>query len=102
MAQFVLVASGITNENFEKAMEVKIRSAGAITFVPQQSNQHGVNAAGMSSVKVNPQQPTSADVLNMVRFEWNHDGEEFGAEIVRVLAGHHHNREEEHRHEPAA
>jgi hypothetical protein len=100
MSQFVLVAGGISNENFEKAMEVKIRSSGKITFVPQHGNQHGVTTTGMTSTKVNPQQPTGADVINMVRFEWNHDGEEFGAEIVRALAGHYHQREQQH--EPAA
>jgi hypothetical protein len=35
MAQFVLVASGISAEHFEKAMEVKIRSGGKVSFVPK-------------------------------------------------------------------
>ena len=99
MAQFILVANGVTNENFEKAMEVKIRSGAKITFVPQHSQQHGVTSSGMSSTKGGSQQAT-ADLLNTIRFEWNRDGEEFGAELVRVLAGH--RKEEETRHEPAA
>ena len=100
MSQFVLVASGISNENFEKAMEEKIRSGGKVMFVPQHTTQQGVTSVGMSSVKQTPNSLSSPDVLNMVRFEWNHDGEEFGAEIVWVLAGHRRHLEE--RREPAA
>ena len=100
MSQFILVANGISNENFEKAMEEKIRSGGKVTFVPQHGNQHGVTTGGMSSTKQNPQTPNGPDVLNMVRFEWTHDGEEFGAEIARTLAGH--DRHQEQQHEPAA
>jgi hypothetical protein len=97
MAQFVLVASGISSENFEKAMEVKIRSGGKVSFVPQTVNQNGAHTMGMSSAKPNA---NGSEVLNIVRFEWGHDGEEFGAELVRALAGHHHQHEQ--RHEPAA
>jgi len=100
MAQFVLVASGISSENFEKAIEAKIRSGGKISFIPQASQQHSVNTQSMSTTKVNPQQPNSPDLLHSVRFEWAQDGEEFGAEIVRVLAGHRHQHEQQH--EPAA
>jgi hypothetical protein len=100
MSQFVLVANGISSEDFEKAMEVKIRSGGKISFLPQQvQGQHGVTTQSMSSVKASP---AALEVLNSVRFEWAHDGEEFGAEIVRVLAGHRHQHEEHQRREPAA
>lgn len=97
MAQFVLVASGISSENFEKAMEVKIHSDGKISFIPQQMANHGVGTQGMNSSRANQNAP---ELLNVVRFEWDHSGEEFGAELVRVLAGH--RKHEEQRHEPAA
>jgi hypothetical protein len=102
MAQFVLVANGISSEDFEKAMAIKIRAGGKVSFVPQVvQGQHGVTTHGMSSAKVAPQNPNSQEeVLNVVRFEWDQSGEEFGAEIVRALAGHRH--QQEHRHEPAA
>jgi hypothetical protein len=79
MTQFILVANGITNENFEKAMEVKIRAAAKITFVPQGASQHGATTQSMSSAK--PASNAPAEVLNSVRFEWTHDGEELGAEF---------------------
>jgi hypothetical protein len=99
MAQFVLVASGISTVDFEKAMEVKIRSDGKISFLPQAvQSQHAVTTQGMSSVKT--AQQNSPEILNAVRFEWDQTGEEFGAELVRVLAGHRHHHEQQR--EPAA
>jgi hypothetical protein len=93
MAQFVFVANGISNEHFETAMEVKIKSGSAVRFVPQGSQGHGagVNSPGMSSVK--SQNGSGPDQLQNVRFEWDLNGAGFGAEIVRVLAGHRHNQE---------
>ena len=99
MAQFVFVASGISNEHFEKAMEVKIKSVNAIRFVPQGHQAGGISSPGMSSVR--PQNgPAGPDLLQNVRFEWDQDGAEFGAEIVRVLAGR--DRKQEQQHEPAS
>jgi hypothetical protein len=97
MSQFVLVANGISSEHFEKAMEIKIRSGVRVSFIPQPSQQLGVNTQSMSSVKANPAAP---EILNSIRFEWDHAGEEFGAEIVRALAGHHQQHAQQH--EPAA
>ena len=91
MAQFALIASGVSTEHFEKAMEVKIRSGGKVSFVPQVAQQNGAITHGMSSIKNG-----NADVLNTIRFEWTQDGEEFGAEIVRALAGQHHRQERSH------
>ena len=34
MAQFVLVASGVTDADFEKAMEIKIRAQEEVIFIP--------------------------------------------------------------------
>lgn len=97
MAQFVLVASGISSEHFEKAMEIKIRSREKVSFVPQAGQQHGVVTHGMLSVKTG-----NVELLNTVRFEWDQSGEEFGAEIVHALAGHQYQHQHEQRHEPAA
>ena len=99
MAQFVFVASSISNEDFEMAMEAKTRSGSAVKFVPQGQTQiSGVASPGMSAAK--PQNSTGVEVLHNVRFEWDQNGAEFGAEIVRVMAGHHHKQEQQH--EPAA
>jgi hypothetical protein len=86
MPNFVFVASGISNERFEKSMEVKIKSGDAVKFVPQGNQQHngGIVSPGMSSAKA---AATTPEVLNNVRFEWDQAGAEFGAEIVLVLAG---------------
>ena len=81
-------------------MEIKIRSDRKVSFVPQHGSQYGVTTTGMASVAPTPQNPNAPEVINTVRFEWNQDGEEFGAEIVRALAGHH--RQHEKQHEPAA
>ena len=99
MPQFVFVASGISNEHFEIAMDVKIKSRDTVKFVPQGNPQHngGVISPGMSSAKIPANAP---ELLHNVRFEWDQNGAEFGAEIVRVLAGHH--RKQEQRNEPAA
>ncbi len=86
MAQFVLVASGVSTVDFEKAMEVKIKSHEKVRFVPQgvPGNQGNPSSPSMSSAKAG-----NAEVLNNIRFEWDHEGHTFGAEIVSVLAGHH-------------
>ena len=94
MAQFVLVTSGVTHADFEKAMEIKIRAQDKVIFIPQNSNNHGVENQGMYSAKGSPS--AKEELLNLVRFEWDQAGAEFGAEIVKVLAGHHRQQEEEH------
>ena len=99
MAQFILVANGVSNADFEKAFEVKLKAGGKINFLPQpvqQGQGSGVASTGLNSVKP----PNAPEVLNGVRFEWDQTGEEFGAEIVRALAGHRHHQEQ--RREPAA
>ncbi len=88
MAQFVIVASGVSNVQFEKAMEIKIKAGNKVNFVPQGAQQGqtlggGVGSSPMASTK--PTQ-TAQDQLNNVRFEWQESGAEFGAEIVRALA----------------
>ena len=93
MAQFVLVASGVTDADFEKAMEIKILAREKVIFVPQNSNSHGVQNQGMYSAKASAS--AKEELLNLVRFEWNQAGAEFGAEIVKVLAGHRRQQEEE-------
>jgi hypothetical protein len=98
MAQFVLITSGVTDADFEKAMEIKIRGRENVVFIPQDCNNHGVVTQGMYSAKPSPS--AKEELLNLVRFEWNQAGAEFGAEIVKVLAGHH--RQQEGQHEPAA
>ena len=98
MAQFVLITSGVTDADFEKAMEIKIRAQDKVIFIPQNSNNHGVENQGMYSARANPS--AKEELLNFVRFEWNQAGAEFGAEIVRVLAGH--QRQEAEQHERAA
>ena len=98
MAQFVLITRGVTDADFEKAMEIKIRAQEKVLFVPQNSDHHGVQSLGMYSAKPNPS--AKEELLNFVRFEWNQAGAEFGAEIVRVLAGH--QRQEAEQHERAA
>ena len=101
MAQFVLVANEVTDVDFEKAMEVKIRSGDKVKFVPQ-----GLVAGHPSNANqlVGSQPMNSAgNILNNVRFEWNHAGHEFGAEIVLSLAGHHKHHHHDHEVvEPAA
>ena len=98
MAQFVLVASGVTDADFEKAMEIKIRAGQKVLFVPQNSDNQGVQSQGMYSARPNP--GAKQELLNFVRFEWNQDGAEFGSEIVKLLAGYHCQDAEQH--EPAA
>ncbi len=88
MPQFVFISSGVTNVQFEKAMEIKIKSDGKVSFVPQQSNSHGVGTGSMSSSKASQQ--AKEETLDSVRFEWTEAGAEFGAEIVKALA-HQHN-----------
>ena len=98
MAQFVLITSGVTDADFEKAMEIKIRAQQKVVFVPQNSDNQGVQSQGMYSAKPNP--GAIQELLNLVRFEWNQDGAEFGAEIVKLLAGR--RRQEEAEYVPAA
>jgi hypothetical protein len=88
MANFVFVASGVSNERFEKAMEVKIKAGDLVKFLPQghPQNQGGITSPGMTSSKLQTQ-PNGPDVLTNVRFEWDQAGAEFGAEIALVLAG---------------
>src|ERR1700730_1420226 len=101
MAQFVLVGNGVTNEAFEKAMEIKIHSKDKVKFVPQGSpnNQGGISVSSPAMASVKPS-PNAQEHLNSVRFEWDQEGHEFGAEIVGALAGHHRRHEEQR--EPAA
>jgi len=86
MAQFVLVANGITNVQFEKAMEIKIQSGSKVSLVPQPTNNNGVQTQSMNSSKL---KPDAEELLSIVRFEWNEHGAEFGAKIVHALAHHH-------------
>lgn len=85
MAQFVLVSSGITTAQLEKALEIKIRSGNLVSFVPQ-----GASRAVDTSVVTGPMQSYSSnnnqEMLNSVRFEWDLRGVEFGAEIIKALA----------------
>jgi hypothetical protein len=92
MAQFVFVAGGISSALFEKALEIKIESGVKVTFVPQAVNNHGVSSQSMSSAKQNPQ---AQEILHNVRFEWDESGAPLGAEIVRVLGGHHRHAEKQ-------
>ena len=98
MAQFVLVTSGVTDADFEKAMEIKVHAQEKVLFVPQNCDNHGVQSQGMYSAKPHPS--GKGELLNFVRFEWNQARAEFGAEIVKALAGQH--RQEAEQHEPAA
>ena len=98
MAQFALVTSGVTHADFEKAMEIKIRAQDKVLFIPQNANNHGVHSEGMYSAK--PNSSAKEELLNFVRFEWDQAGAEFGAEIVKVLAGRERHQAEQH--EPAA
>ena len=54
MSHFVLVTSGVTHADFEKAMEIKNRAQEKVIFVPQNSNNHGIQTQGMYSAKANP------------------------------------------------
>jgi hypothetical protein len=99
MPQFVLVANGVTSAQFEKALEVKIRSGSAVSFIPQAMLQQiptsqGVSSLGMATGQIRPiQSKPPEEVLNGVRFEWGENASEFGSEIVKMLA---------QKHEPAA
>ena len=68
MAQFVLVTSGITHADFEKAMEIKIRT-GKGALHPQSSNNHGVQNQGMYSAKPNYQRKRGTAHLREIRVE---------------------------------
>jgi len=85
MAQFVLVANGASNVDFEKAMEVKIKSAGKVKFVPQAVGQGATGGHNVVTGSMN----SANEILSSVRFEWDQSGHQFGAEIVNALAGHH-------------
>jgi hypothetical protein len=83
MAQFVLVASGVTASQFEKAIEIKIESAGKVSLIPQAVNQHGAQTQSMNTTRENA---NAEEILHVVRLEWTEAGAEFGARIVKALA----------------
>ncbi len=90
MSHFILVSNGVTSAQFEKALEVQIKSKGAVTFTPQPMAQNspinnGVSSNGMVSQKINTGKGVE-DIQNGVRFEWDEGGAHFGSEIVRLLA----------------
>lgn len=84
MAQFTLVASEVSGPNFQKAMDVVNKSGGRLVFVPQQTSQHGIQTQSMSSGKANP---NAQETYQNIRFEWQHDAADLGAELTKALAG---------------
>ena len=92
MSVFVLVVNDVSTTNFEKAIEVQIRSAGKIKFIPQgygQPGSQGANGVANGPMQAHPQ----SGLLSNVRFEWDQSGFEFGSDIVKALAGHHRQHE---------
>jgi hypothetical protein len=91
MAQFVLVANGVSNVDFERALAIANNPASKVTFTPQPVQAPpatpGVSSPGLTSVPTQPQ-PGAAHVLNGVRFEWDSTSYVLGAQIVNALAGH--------------
>lgn len=90
MTQFVFFATQVTNAQFEKAFEIKVKAGELVVFLPQGGSQHGITSPGMQAVKSpQPLGKPALDTLLNVRFEWDEKGAEFGAEIVRALARNH-------------
>ena len=88
MAAFVLVVNDVLTTHFEKALEVQIRSAGKVKFIPQgypQPGAQGAHGVANAPMQASPQNGS----LSHVRFEWDESGFAFGSEIVKALAGHH-------------
>ena len=83
MAQFVLVMSGVTNEQFDRAFDIKNKAGDKVRFVPQQSHDHNVTTSGMSSGK---QAQNAKETIQLLRFEWDNSGAEFEAEIIKAVA----------------
>ena len=82
MAQFVLVINGISTSQLEKVLEIKNKSEGKVDFVPQHSNEHGVQTTQMTSVKKDQNSP---EVVSSLRLEWADRGSQFGAQIVKLF-----------------
>jgi hypothetical protein len=91
MPTFVLVANGINKKQFEKATELSTKAGNKLSFVPQASNANGANTQGLTTYRPNPMpnQPSAEELFSNVRYEWNIEGAEFGAELVKILAHHH-------------
>jgi hypothetical protein len=83
MSQFVLVASGVTPEQFQKAIELRVAAKDSIRHVPQGSNSNGVTTQAMTSAKPEDKPETYRNV----RFEWDDDGAIIATEIMKALAG---------------
>lgn len=83
MPQFVLVANVASGLQLEKAMEIKNKSNGKITLIPQSTTNHSVTTQGMSSMTP-PQE--KREVFNSVRFEWDGTGIEHGVKLLEALA----------------
>ena len=84
MAQFILVATGVSGSQFQKAMEVVNKSKGKLSLVPQQTANHGITSPGMSSTR--PNNPGTEETYQNIRFEWQHDAADLGAEVIQALA----------------
>jgi len=84
MAQFILVVDGISGAQLQKAMEVVNKSGDKLNLVPQASSGNQVQTPSMSSHKEN--KPNALEQYNHVRFEWNHEAAQLGAEIIQALA----------------
>jgi|SRR5579863_355921 len=92
MAAFVLVVNDVPTTHLEKALEVQIRSAGKVKFIPQgypQPGAQGAHGVANAPMQASPQ----SGLLSNVRFEWDQSAFEFGSEIVKALAGHHRQHE---------
>ena len=82
MAQFVLVANGVSGAQLQRAMEVVNKSGNKLNFVPQQTTQHGITSGSMSSHR----EANKPEEYSHARFEWQHDAADLGAEIIKALA----------------
>jgi plastocyanin len=75
--------SGVSNQQFDHAFDIKNKAGDKVKFVPQQSHEHSVQTPGMSSAKLSQQ---AKETPQAVRFEWDNPGAEFGAEIIKTVA----------------
>ena len=84
MAAFVYFVNDVLTTRLEKVLEVKIRSAGKVKFIPQgypQPGEGGTHGVANAPMQASPQNGS----LSHVRFEWDESGFAFGSEIVKAL-----------------
>ena len=84
MAMLTLVINGVSQEQFERMIDIQTKSAGSVKFLPQGGHTNNVQTQPMNFVdkQTAPPQPARYDI---VRFECKEEGAKFLADIVKVF-----------------